>query len=585
MIVLGINNSHLSTAAILKNGKVVACISEERLSRVKNQSGLPVKAVREVLKIAQIKPSQIDYVVFGFKDPQINTGYSVYSSHSNLANFSISSLIWQIKESILAVVPVSRYLYQNLIGPYYQLFMNRSLDLQLSLDVQKKLGIDPDKILKCDHHTAHAYAAFYASEGYQEGKKLVFTLDAMGDGLCASVSVSENGRLNRIAATKAGNSLGDLYAYVTSYLGLKRGEHEFKVMGLAPYASEKHFMPLYKKLKQLIWVNEDLTFSTSVYSHVFYKKLDQIFLHQRFDNVAGAVQKITEDLLREWIIKAIKQTGIKDVICGGGVFMNVKANQLILELPQVKSLYVVPSCGDESTAFGAAYWAYQKYGDIDQFPIESLKDLYLGSSFTDKEIQVELRKAKYRTLKKTKYSDIEKEVARILSKGGIVARFKGRAEWGARSLGNRSILANPSNFDVIKEINDQIKSRDFWMPFAPSIKSERLEQYVDNPKKIKVPYMIITLNSTLKGQEELIAAMHPYDGTLRPQEVYQDWNPDYWHLISEFEKLTGIGGVLNTSFNLHGFPIVQTPEDALDVLLRSGLEHLALGSFLVSKTS
>jgi carbamoyltransferase len=211
-------------------------------------------------------------------------------------------------------------------------------------------------------------------------------------------------------------------------------------------------MPLYKKLKQLIWVNEDLTFSTSVYSHVFYKKLDQIFLHQRFDNVAGAVQKITEDLLREWIIKAIKQTGIKDVICGGGVFMNVKANQLILELPQVKSLYVVPSCGDESTAFGAAYWAYQKYGDIDQFPIESLKDLYLGSSFTDKEIQVELRKAKYRTLKKTKYSDIEKEVARILSKGGIVARFKGRAEWGARSLGNRSILANPSNFDVIKEI-------------------------------------------------------------------------------------------------------------------------------------
>jgi carbamoyltransferase len=344
-------------------------------------------------------------------------------------------------------------------------------------------------------------------------------------------------------------------------------------------------MPLYHQLKQLIWVNDDLTFSTRVYSHVFYKKLDKIFLHHRFDNIAGAVQKLTEDLLKEWISNAIKQTGVKDIVCGGGVFMNVKANQLILEMPQVNSMYIVPSCGDESTAFGAAFWAYQQYGDIKKYPIQPIKELYLGSAFNDREIQTELRKSKYRDLKITKYTDVEKEVAKILSKGGIVARFKGRAEWGARSLGNRSILANPSKFDVIKEINDQIKSRDFWMPFAPSIKSEKLDQYVINQKKIKVPYMIITLSSTSKGQTELVAAMHPYDGTLRPQEVYQEWNPDYWHLISEFEKITGIGGVLNTSFNLHGFPIVQTPEDALDVLLRSGLEHLALGSFLVSKTS
>jgi carbamoyltransferase len=583
MIILGINNSHLSTAALLVNGKLVACISEERLSRIKNQSGLPVKAVKEVLRIAKIKPKQVDYIVFGFKDPQINTGYSVYPTTLPTTGFSLTQFIWQLKEALLAAVPVSRYIYQSLIGPYYQLFMNRQLDLQLSLDVQKKLGIGSDKIIKCDHHTAHAAAAFYSSADHSNGKKLIFTLDAMGDGLCASVSQSENGVMTRIAATKAGNSLGDLYAYVTSYLGLKRGEHEFKVMGLAPYASEKHFIPLYKKLRKMIWVNDDLTFSTSVYSHVFYKKLDKLFLHQRFDNVAGAVQKVTEDLLKEWISKSIKQTGIKDIICGGGVFMNVKANQLILEMPMVQSMFIVPSCGDESTAFGAAFWAYQKYANSAKYPIQPLRELYLGSVFTDREIQSELKKNKYRALKINRYTDIEKEVAKILSEGGIVARFKGRAEWGARSLGNRSILANPSHFGVIKEINDQIKSRDFWMPFAPSIKSENLEIYVTNPKKMKVPYMIITLNSTSKGQQELIAAMHPYDGTLRPQEVYQDWNPDYWHLINEFEKLTGIGGVLNTSFNLHGFPIVQTPEDALDVLLRSGLKHLAIGSFLVSK--
>ena len=177
----------------------------------------------------------------------------------------------------------------------------------------------------------------------------------------------------------------------------------------------------------------------------------------------------------------------------------------------------------------------------------------------------------------------EELLQELLNLGEVVARVSGRNEWGARSLGNRAILGHPAHIETFYKINNLIKSRDFWMPFAPSIKSENLEIYVTNPKKMKVPYMIITLNSTSKGQQELIAAMHPYDGTLRPQEVYQDWNPDYWHLINEFEKLTGIGGVLNTSFNLHGFPIVQTPEDALDVLLRSGLKHLAIGSFLVSK--
>ena len=263
--------------------------------------------------------------------------------------------------------------------------------------------------------------------------------------------------------------------------------------------------------------------------------------------------------------------------------MNVKANQLIAELPEVKSIYIVPSCGDESTSFGAAFWAYQKYADVEKYPIVPLKDLYLGTEYSDREISQELKKVRYRSLKIEKKADIEKTVAGLLAKNKIVARFKGRAEWGARALGNRSIIANPSSFNVIKEINDQIKSRDFWMPFAPSIKLERLEKYVTNPKKIKVPYMIMTLDSTDLGKKELVAAMHPYDGTLRPQAVERDWNPGYWRLIDEFEKLTGIGGVLNTSFNLHGFPIVQTPEDALYVLEHSGLKYLAIGSYLVSK--
>lgn len=583
MVILGLNNSHLATAAIIKNGKLLACISEERLNRIKNQGGLPVKAVKEVLKIANISPKEIDYVVFSFKDLTINAGFSVYNSDGLGKNISLLALIWQIKESVLANIPVSRYIYQILVNKYYQLFWNPQLKMELEKKVQKKLGISKDKILYCDHHTAHAAAAYYSSPDYLTGKKLVFTLDAMGDELCSTVSIAEDGVMKRIVSTKAGNSLGDLYAYVTSFMGLKRGEHEYKVMGMAPYANPEHFDKLYQKMRDLIRVNDDLTFSAKVHSHVFYKILDKILIHQRFDNISGAVQKLTEDLLKEWVKKAIKKTGISDIVCGGGVFMNVKANQLVAEMAEVKSMYIVPSCGDESTSFGAAFWAYQNQADTAKYPIVPLKDLYLGSEFSDREIGQELKKPKYKLLQVEKLDDIEKKVARLLAKGEIVARFKGRAEWGARSLGNRSINANPSRFDVIKEINDQIKSRDFWMPFAPSIKKEQLSKYVKNPKRMNVPYMIMTLDSTDKGKKDLVAAMHPYDGTLRPQAVEKEWNPSYWHLIDEFEKLTGIGGILNTSFNLHGYPIVQTPEDAIDVLMRSGLKFLAIGSYLVSK--
>lgn len=584
MVILGINASHLATAALFKDGRILACISEERLTRVKNQGGFPYKAVKECLRITGLKAGEVDYLAFSFKDPLINSGFSVLGTEARPLEFSLFPLVWRLKEWMLANIPKSRAVYQVLTPLFYDLFLNPFNRANLLQDINSKLGIGQDKVLFADHHTSHAYAAYFACPDFDKSPKLVLTLDAMGDGLCSSVSIAKNGHLKRIAESSSGNSLGDLYAYITSFMGLKRGEHEFKVMGLAPYASNVHFMPLYEKLRELIWVNDDLTFSTKVHSQVFYQVLDDVFYHQRFDNIAGAIQKLTEDLLCEWVQKAVRKTGISEVVCGGGVFMNVKANQLISQLSEVKKIYVVPSCGDESTAIGAAFWAFEQHGGPGGMPIQPVKELYLGTEYSDIEIEKELKKSKYQTLKYSQEANIEKKVAKLLSQGAIVARFKGRSEWGARALGNRSILANPSNFEVIKEINDQIKSRDFWMPFAPSILSERLNKYVENPKHLEVPYMIMTLDSTEKGKKELVAAMHPYDGTLRPQEVYKDWNPAYWNLISEFEKLTGIGGVLNTSFNLHGFPIVQTPEDALYVLQKSGLKYLALGSFLISKT-
>ena len=337
------------------------------------------------------------------------------------------------------------------------------------------------------------------------------------------------------------------------------------------------------KLKTILWVNPDLTFSAKIHSSMFHQILPKFFAYERFDNVAAAVQTLTEDLLCEWVDMAIKKTNIADIICTGGVFMNVKANQKLAELPSVKSFYVFPSCGDESTAFGAAYYGYIMKSKQDILPIKPLEQLYLGGEFSDEDIKEQINKSKGKNFKVKFTRNIENEIASLLAEGKIVARFAGRMEWGARALGNRSILAHPSRQELVYKINDQIKSRDFWMPFAPSILDRDFAKYLKIKKKMAAPYMAITFDSTDKGKENFKAAMHPYDFTIRPHIVYKDWNPSYYKLIEEFKRLTGIGGILNTSFNLHGYPIVYTPEDALYVFENSNLRHLAIGSFLVSK--
>jgi carbamoyltransferase len=261
--------------------------------------------------------------------------------------------------------------------------------------------------------------------------------------------------------------------------------------------------------------------------------------------------------------------------------MNVKANKRIMELPEVESVYVFPSCGDETNSFGAAFLVYAHERTRKGLPIDSepMGPLYLGSEFDDGEIKAVLKEYPFRH----QYVEtIEKEIAYLLAKGEIVARFKGRMEFGARALGNRSILADPSRREVIRTINDMIKNRDFWMPFAPSILAERAPDYLINPKNIAAPYMVMAFD-TACNTDQFCASVHPYDRTVRPQVVNASWNPGYYSLLKEFEKLTGRGAILNTSFNLHGHPIVCTPRDALQVFSDSGLRFMGIGNFLVEK--
>jgi len=588
MIILGINASHTATACLLVDGEIKACISEERISRIKGQGGLPVKAIREVFRITGCQPSAVDMVFFGFKDPKVNSSFaSLRGTRENLPveeNIffnKIKKALWYLKEELLVNIPWTRVLYNNVFPIFYK-SLDRTLFQNLLSTVEKETGISKEKIRFADHHTAHVYSAIFTAPLFGKKPLLCLTLDGMGDGYCSTVSTVKNKHIKFLAKTPQGNSLGELYSFVTYYLGMKMGEHEYKVMGLAPYTDPKNAEKLFLKLKKLIWINNDLTFSTKVHSFVFHKILPKIFEHERFDNIAAAIQLLTERLLMEWVEKAVKLTGVHDLVCAGGVFMNVKANQKILELPVVNSLYVVPSSGDETTAIGAAFWGYDKLGG-EWNNIKSLEHLYLGTDYSNADIAEEIKKINKKKYQVKEVKHIEKEVAKLLSKGSVVARFYGPMEFGARALGNRSILAHPANLDSIREINETIKSRDFWMPFAPSVLQEKQDDYFKNPKRYPANFMSITFTSTNKGKQDLKAAIHQYDFTLRPQIVRKEVNPSYHRIITEFLKLTGIGAVLNTSFNLHGYPIVMSPKDALEVLKNSGLKYLAISDFLVCK--
>ena len=294
---------------------------------------------------------------------------------------------------------------------------------------------------------------------------------------------------------------------------------------------------------------------------------------------------VEESLLR-WARLMHERHGAERLALGGGVFMNVKANMRLAEEEWVRDLFVFPSCGDESNAVGAAYLGYLDLcARLGRPPApQPFGPAYLGPTLDDAEAEALIRTrdvaARHRV---SEPAQIEDRIAELLVSDGVVARCAGRAEFGARALGNRSILANPSDFRVVSVINRMIKNRDFWMPFAPSVLRERESDYIVNPKGLASPYMMLAFATNPKRRDEITAAVHPHDGTARAHLVDEAWNPGYHRVIREFERRTGIGAVLNTSFNLHGEPLVGSPADALDTFERSGLPHLALGRFLISK--
>ena len=558
MLVLGINDGHDAGVCLMQDGKVVLVSSEERRRNVKNHAGIPERSIDAVFERTGISPRDVDLVTLSSR---IRTTFPTRSPKP-------------IYKVLHAATSLARSEVGTKAGRWLLPKLRKRRDLLACLS---RSGMAEKPVLPFDHHLCHAATAYY-HRGWSE-PTLVLTLDGAGDGICASVNIGKGDDLQIISQTPKYHSPADgMYSAVTALLGLRPYEHEYKVMGMAPYGQPQHCIEVLRRA----FAVEGLTFRnrTGRFGPAIRNYLSRHLAFQRFDNISAACQLAFEELLVTWVKNAVAATGIRKVAAAGGAFLNVKANKLIRDLPEVEALYVYPASDDGGTPIGAAILGTLELARRHGRPskLDLPKTMYLGLEFTEAEMEQAVRSS---GLPYHRMPHPAGDVARLLADGMIVARFDGREEVGPRALGNRSILADARDLRFIRKLNFAIKQRDFWMPFAASVLDEDRERYIDGPSE-NAFYMIEAFDTTDDGAETLVAGTHPFDRTIRPQ-IVNELNPGYRAILKAFKELTGVGGLLNTSFNLHGFPIVGTPEVAIETLQKSELDALALGPFLVMK--
>ena len=558
-------------------------LSQERVDNVKNSCAFPAEAIRAVLESRNLSIEAIDEVAIAGREVFPSRCYAyLLTSDNSIEHTPLVRFARRLERTIPG--QAMPWLFATIRASRRRALLAEGLrELETNLDA---LGLGSTPRTHIEHHECHARAAFHSLDRTNgQEPAVILTLDGSGDGLCSTVTCFDPERgWERVASTPANASLGGIYSLTTRFLGMKILEHEYKVMGLAPYSRGYHLEVYHRVFEPVIYLDarDPLRFSAAFDTSRFFDYLVRHATGVRFDHLAGALQYLLEERITTWVRAATARAGTGRVFTGGGVFMNVKANKRIQELEEVEQAFFMPSCGDESNAIGAAYALAVARGIV----VHPLGDLYLGLEYDNREIDAFITaqglRARYRVVQ---FSEPEEQIAMLLARQQVVARFAGRGEWGARSLGNRSILANPAHLESFYTVNDLIKARDFWMPFAPTILDSAAPRYLEgyDAKRVEAPYMTTAFHATPLGVAHLRGSMHQGDHTVRPQVLAEDANPSYYRLVKAFERRTGIGAVLNTSLNLHGYPLAGTPAQALMTFEKSGLRHLMLGSFLVSK--
>lgn len=568
--VIGINDGYASTAAVLDQGAPAFNLGEERFNRVKNFGGVPVRALEWLEASAGRSLADARAIGVAWKSVPFRS----------IDAFRKARHKWFDRAS--RFLPSALVGSDALIRGALRLSESRRRGLGELGELLAARGVPAGRVHVIDHHRCHAAAALYGSGLLATGPEaLAITLDGSGDGESMTVWRAGPRGMEKLQSRNSYHSLGILIARLTQYMGMKPLEHEYKLMGMAPYGEgSSHARRAHELFGRYFGLDASGLFMTNrmgAWGQGMVRRLHEDLFQVRFDGVCWAIQQLVEDLCVPLVLNWARRTGIRRVAAGGGLFMNIKLNGILSQHPELDEFFVLPSCGDESLALGAAYAAQEATEPGSSRPIG---DLYLGAAVEPGSIPDALARHADR-IEARRSDDVERETVRLLVEDRIVGRTRGRAEWGARALGNRSILCNPSRAQNVHRINKAVKKRDFWMPFCPSILDACADDYLVNPRGRPAWYMSTAFETRERARTDLACGLHPFDFTSRPQVVARDWNPLFHRLLELFREATGIGGVLNTSFNLHGLPIVQDAEDSIEVLLESEIDFVTIEDWIV----
>jgi carbamoyltransferase len=593
MNILGIScYFHDASAALLRDGQLIAAAEEERFTRKKHDYEFPQHAIDFCLNAGGVKAAELDYVAF-FEKPFIKFERLLLSS---MQTFPRSHRVF--REAMI-----------TWLGD----------KLWIKTLIQKRLGVPASKILFSEHHLSHAASTFLCSPFEEAG---ILTVDGVGEWTTASMGIGRGTDIKLLKEIRFPHSLGLLYSAFTAFLGFEVNEGEYKVMGMAPFGKPKYADKVYK----LIHVAEDSSFELDMDYFSFHHSPDQTFnekfVHlfgpprdpkalfftphtgypayfgeksanheqlgrenQHYADIAASIQTVTEEVLLNMARQVHKEFGVKRLCMAGGVALNSVANGRILRETPIQELYIQPSAGDGGGAVGAALYAYHTVlGKPRQFVMEHA---YWGQEHDASVTEAFLKKNNIPHEKLEREDKLIERVVDNLQEGKVIGWSQGKFEWGPRALGSRSILADPRRAEMKDIVNVKIKFREPFRPFAPSVLSEKAEDYfelADAARHYPARFMLYVVG-VKESKREVIPAITHVDGTGRLQTVRKEFNPKYYRLIETFGQATGVPVVLNTSFNLKGEPIVNSPEEAFDTFSRSGMDTLVLGNYVIDKSS
>lgn len=556
---------HDASAALIRDGQLAAAIEEERFHRYqKHYGGFPINSMRFCMETAGIKPADVDHFCYYISPGSLLDPVGLKYAMNPL--FSIGPKIMLASRALY-------YLHcKTMEGRLKKAFP----------------GLDPaGKIRFVRHHDAHMASSFFSSP-FEEAD--ILSIDGIGEWESNVLGYGVGNRIFRTKSIYFPNSLGYLFSAITRHLGFRVNNDEYKVMGLASYGDPERYMPLMRRVIHLLddgSYEADASYFniTRKWGGVSAKFVRELGFGERpygseiaaeHKDLSAAVQAITEETGVHMARALQKKSGRKNVCLSGGVALNCVMNARILEMTDYEDIFIQPAAYDAAGSIGSALWVqHMELGKPRSF---KMRHAYYGYEAGENEILSSL--SKFGEVKYKKSGDIARDTAAQIAKGKIVGWCQGKMEWGPRALGARSLLADPRPRAMMDIMNDRVKHREDFRPFAPSCKAERYREYFDFPTPS--PFMLL-ICGVVEDKKTKIAAVTHVDGTARYHTVERDANPLYWRVLDEFEKLTGVPVVLNTSFNVQGETIVMTPEDAIRCFLGTGIDVLAVGDYMVTK--